>query len=78
MNRLIIFTAASMLAACQPVSTTANDVPAASQIASVRQPYEGVFKFCDAGRAIYVFDGYKQGGIAVVENAAECQPGMRP
>lgn len=32
----------------------------------------GVEKFCDAGRAIYVYDGYKSGGLAIIENAKEC------
>jgi outer membrane biogenesis lipoprotein LolB len=28
--------------------------------------------FCHRGRAVYVFDGGKAGGMVVVENAAEC------
>lgn len=33
----------------------------------------GTYKFCDEGRAVYVLDGDRLGGIAVVESAAECQ-----
>jgi len=31
-----------------------------------------VAKTCDEGRAIYIFDGSRAGGIAVVTNATEC------
>lgn len=66
---------AALLAACQPTDsgvTPVTDAPSADGSTKSLLPAE-VSKFCDHGRAVYVFDGYKQGGIAVVENAAECR-----
>lgn len=69
----LVFAAAALLAGCQPVPTERPNAPAPTTSATrtVGLPNQ-VFKFCDLGRAVYVFDGHKQGGIAIVENAPEC------
>ncbi len=33
---------------------------------------DNLWKVCDEGRAVYVYSGYKSGGVAVVEGAPEC------
>lgn len=43
------------------------------------QPYKsGVFKFCDEGRAIYIYSDYRAGSMAVVPNAPECVGKLPP
>ncbi len=77
----ICFATLCVLTACAPKAQT----PAAEKIENLDQPnnpttvirhsnMDGlVIKVCDAGRAVYVFDGYKAGGITVVPDAPECK-----
>lgn len=52
--------------------TTAEGLTQPEIIAS--QVDNGVYKLCDNGRAIYIFDGNEAAGMAVVPNAPECPP----
>ena len=72
-NRIMILPASAilLLAACGGTTTTttaANIHQSAVQATS----HMGVAKFCDAGRLVYVYEGYKAGGIVVVDAAPEC------
>lgn len=65
-----------------PAREVASNVPAMKNIMSVGMSgYETsrvyLSKACDEGRAIYITsDNYsKPGGVAIVENAKECQNG---
>jgi hypothetical protein len=69
-----IAAAALVLAGCQPVQVEQPSAPAPTSSAtrSVALPAEAR-KFCDMGRAIYILNGSNgEGGMAIVENAAEC------
>ena len=83
--RKTIIVAVGLLAllttACQPAAGTAaerglGNVPGASVIWLASDGAgNDVSKFCDAGRAVYVADGYlgEAGpGLHVVDNAPEC------
>ena len=61
-----MFFVALATAACQPPPPTPG-------VETVMEDYPNrVTRVCDHGRAVYVHDGYREGGVAVVENAPEC------
>lgn len=78
-RRLLILASTLALVACTAETITATAAPAKPATGLTLVALDDgnvVYKTCDAGRAIYVFDGYKSGGIAVVDNAPECGGGQ--
>lgn len=78
MRKLVLVVAAVIcLAGCaQPQAEQAQESEGAmpadlTQLAP--EVHDGTYKFCDAGRAVYIMDGVRSGGIAVVDNAPECK-----
>lgn len=73
MRAALILAGALSLAGCGQVVST----PVASDGRMVARIANGngyvVDTFCDGGRAVYVYDGYRSGGIAVIDNAPECR-----
>lgn len=63
---------AALLAKTTPEPTDVP-TPAEAAVGTADLP-KWTKKFCDQGRAIYITPGARRGGIAIVENAAECQP----
>lgn len=85
MRTMFLIASGLMVSACQPASgpviTEPASAPAAIAGATAAPTTQGVtfyaqarevYKVCDEGRAIYVFDGYRAGGLGIVENADEC------
>jgi len=74
MEKILIIAALVSLGGCQPSNEVPADAtaPPPAQFGTSVQIAQDVWKSCDAGRAIYTFYGYSKGGLAVVENAAEC------
>lgn len=61
---LTVAATATLLLACMASPTTATDNLKPVTLVT-EEVGGGVYRFCDSGRLIYVFDGYKAGGIAV-------------
>ena len=82
MKKILMIAALIGVAGCQPATETnttavasgGTNVPGASVIwlASAGNRNHA-YKFCDAGRAVYVIDGYGEAtSVAVVASAPEC------
>lgn len=69
-NTIITVFAIAALASCAPGAAPANNVSDAVMIG--RYGAGSVWKLCDEGRAIYLSKSGSSGGVAVVDNAAEC------
>lgn len=50
-----------------PVNANPESSPAYNRVAG------SLVKTCDNGRAIYVYEGYREASIAIVDDAAECR-----
>lgn len=77
MRAALIIIGALALAGCAEVPPRDANSESAST-GGVEYIGGNVSKICDAGRAVYVFDGYRSGGVDVVDMAPECmgEPGV--
>lgn len=60
---LSVTAAAFVLLACSASPTPASGTKMARYVADAGNGR--VYRFCDSGRLVYVYDGYKAGGIAI-------------
>lgn len=77
---LVVITGLALaLSACQPALGSASTEPAQApeSLVVTVNTYTDVHKICDEGRALYImaspYAHIAQSGIAIVENAKECQ-----